>query len=268
MNRFVNLRMVRIGPPTAHGGNIAATREPSSRRASSSGCISEISSPQARAMFLMATVRFRGSRSPVRHASSRRPSRSTKTRRPPSFTITSVIPWIDEEILNRSKERQDAIEAAHSDTPREMVEVAGLDIEIVRLQVAVLRWQRIQAVIRQRDRLRVLQLHEDARLKDVVGLEGVRLARTERVLIGRRLAAQQRDVRADARLGDGVLRLQLVRSAAQFRRDLRCQFVAGREEQLRPEALQQRPPGIVASQCGSQGADALRRDDGNEPGLT
>ena len=55
----VNLRIVRTGPATAHGGNIAATRDPSSSRASSIGCISEISSPQARAMFLIATVRFR-----------------------------------------------------------------------------------------------------------------------------------------------------------------------------------------------------------------
>jgi hypothetical protein len=44
---------------TAHGGNIAATREPSSSRASSIGWRSEISSPHARAMFLIATVRFR-----------------------------------------------------------------------------------------------------------------------------------------------------------------------------------------------------------------
>ena len=57
--RRVNFRMVSAGPATAHGGNIAATREPSSSRASSSGCMSEISSPQARAMFLIATVRFR-----------------------------------------------------------------------------------------------------------------------------------------------------------------------------------------------------------------
>jgi hypothetical protein len=61
--RRVNLRIVRIGPVTAQGGNIAATRDPSSRRTSSNGCISEISSPQARAMFLIATVRLRVSRS-------------------------------------------------------------------------------------------------------------------------------------------------------------------------------------------------------------
>ncbi len=90
VNRFVNLRMVRIGPATAHGGNIAATREPSSSRASSNGCISEISSPHARAMFLMATVRFRGS-STRSDTHSSRPSRSTKTRCPPWFTMTSVI---------------------------------------------------------------------------------------------------------------------------------------------------------------------------------
>ena len=68
-------------------------------------------------MFLMATVRFRGSRTRSDTHSSR-PSRSTKTRCPPSFTITSVISGIDEQILDRSKEWQDAIKAAHT-APRE-----------------------------------------------------------------------------------------------------------------------------------------------------
>ena len=88
--RCVNFRTVSVGPSTEHGGNIAATREPSSRRASSAGCTSEISSPHARAMFLIATVRFRTSKRPVRHQLRCAPSRSTNTRRPPPLTITSV----------------------------------------------------------------------------------------------------------------------------------------------------------------------------------
>ena len=87
--RRPNLRIVRAGPAMAHGGNIAATRDPSSSRASRIGCNSEISSPQARAMFLMATVRFRDS-SVRSGTSSTPPARSTKTRRPPSLTINSV----------------------------------------------------------------------------------------------------------------------------------------------------------------------------------
>ena len=63
----MNFRIVSAGPATAHGGNMAATREPSSRRASSIGCMSEISSPQARAMFLIATVRFRRFERSARH---------------------------------------------------------------------------------------------------------------------------------------------------------------------------------------------------------
>ena len=89
VKRWVNLRIVNTGPEIAHGGNMAATREPSSSRASRIGCASEISSPQARAMFLTATVRFLGS-SVLSASICRAPLRSTKTRRPPSLTITSV----------------------------------------------------------------------------------------------------------------------------------------------------------------------------------
>ncbi len=49
-----------------------------------------------------------------------------------------------------------------------MIEVAGLHVEVVRLQIAELRRQRIEAVVRQDDRLCVLQLREDARREDVV----------------------------------------------------------------------------------------------------
>ena len=60
-NRVWNLRMVRVVPPRLHGGNTAATREPSGSRESRIGCSSETSSPSARAMFLTATFRLRSS---------------------------------------------------------------------------------------------------------------------------------------------------------------------------------------------------------------
>jgi len=50
--------MVSVVPPTLHGGNTAATREPSGRRESRIGCPSEMSSPSERAMFFTATLRF------------------------------------------------------------------------------------------------------------------------------------------------------------------------------------------------------------------
>ena len=43
--RVWNLRMVRVVPPTLHGGKTAATREPSGRRESRIGFSSETSSP-------------------------------------------------------------------------------------------------------------------------------------------------------------------------------------------------------------------------------
>ena len=46
-----------------------------------------------------------------------------------------------------------------------MFEVAGLDVEIVRLQIAVLRRKRVEAVVGKRHRLRMLQFGEDARLE-------------------------------------------------------------------------------------------------------
>src|SRR4029079_16202339 len=103
----------------------------------------------------------------------------------------------------------------------------------MRLQVAVLRRQWIEAVVRQEYRLRVLQLHEDARPKRVVGLHAVELARRERLTGRRRTAREQRDVRALARFRDGVPCFEPVDSSAQIRGELRRELVAGRQEHLR-----------------------------------
>ena len=64
--------------------------------------------------------------------------------------------------------------------PRHVIEVAGLHVEVVRLQVAELRRQRVEPVVRQGDRLRVLQLGEDARREHVVVVRRVALAGAER----------------------------------------------------------------------------------------
>ena len=63
------------------------------------------------------------------------------------------------------------------------------------------------------------------------------------------------------------MRLQAVASAAQFGRGARGELVAGGQEDLGAEALEQRAPGLVAWQRRPQGADALRRDDRNQPRL-
>ena len=104
----------RPGPPTAHGGNIAATREPSSRRASSSGCISEISSPQARAMFLIATVRFRVSS--VRSGTRFERAVALDEHAPAAVVHHHLGDGRDRRSRSSIglQERQDAIQAAHS----------------------------------------------------------------------------------------------------------------------------------------------------------
>ena len=62
-----------------------------------------------------------------------------------------------------------------------MIEVAGLHVEVVRLQVAVLRRERVDAVVRQHDGLRVLELREHARREDVLVVRRVALARAQRL---------------------------------------------------------------------------------------
>ena len=57
-----------------------------------------------------------------------------------------------------------------------MIEVAGLHVEVVRLQVAELRRHRVEAVVRQRDGLGVLQLREHAGREDVLVVRRVALA--------------------------------------------------------------------------------------------
>ena len=56
---------------------------------------------------------------------------------------------IDEQILDRFQERQNAIEAAHSAPLVDVIEVAGVGVQVVRLQVAELRRQRVEPVIRE-----------------------------------------------------------------------------------------------------------------------
>ena len=56
-----------------------------------------------------------------------------------------------------------------------MIEVARLHVKIVRLQVAELRRERIDAVVRDDDGLRILELREHTRCKDVLVMWGVTL---------------------------------------------------------------------------------------------
>ncbi len=56
-----NFRIVNVTPFSEHGGNAAATREPSGRRASSSGFASPMSFPSDRAIRLTAFIRYFGS---------------------------------------------------------------------------------------------------------------------------------------------------------------------------------------------------------------
>ena len=68
-------------------------------------------------------------------------------------------------------------------------------------------------------------------------------------------------------LRHAVVRLQPIAPAAQLRRVPGGELVAGRQEDLRAEALQQRAPALVPRQRRAQRADALRGDDRNQPRL-
>ena len=113
-------------------------------------------------MFLIATVRFRDSS--VRSGTSSSAAGSLDED-PPAAVVDHHLGdgRIAQQILDRPQEREDAIEAAHSAPRCDVIEVAGLHVEVVRLQVAELRRQRIEAVVRQDDGLRVLQFREHAR---------------------------------------------------------------------------------------------------------
>src|SRR5476649_1573943 len=62
----------------------------------------------------------------------------------------------------------------------ELDEVAGVHVEVVRLEIAVRRRLGIQAVVGQDDGLGVLELREDLRLEHVIEEEAVRLRGTDR----------------------------------------------------------------------------------------
>lgn len=68
-------------------------------------------------------------------------------------------------------------------------------------------------------------------------------------------------------LRNAVVRLEAIAPAAQLRRVPGRELVAGRQEDLRAEALQQRPPTFIPRQSRAKRADALRGDDRNEPRL-
>src|SRR6266849_3278057 len=115
-------------------------------------------------------------------------------------------------------------------------------------EIAELWRERIDAVIRQDDRLRVLQLGGDTCREDVVGLPAIRLGRAQGVFGGGGTARQERNMRAFAGFAKRVPRLEPVRAATKLRGNPRGEFVARRQEQLRAEALEQRAPALVARQ--------------------
>src|SRR5471032_2574376 len=76
----------------------------------------------------------------------------------------------------------------------DVVEVAPLDVEVVRLEIAVRRRLGIEAVVRQDDGLGVLQLGEDFGLEHVVEQEAVRLRGADRGPLRGRAARQHADM--------------------------------------------------------------------------
>src|SRR5215510_7501002 len=64
-----------------------------------------------------------------------------------------------------------------------------------------------------------------------------------------------------------VVSLEPVPASAEIRGGASGEFIAGGEEQLRTEALQERPPAFVAWQSRTQRTDALSGHNRNQAGL-
>src|SRR5258708_1419522 len=148
------------------------------------------------------------------------------------------------------------------DSVRDVVEVAGLHVEVVRFQVAVRRRLRIEAVVWQDDGLRVLELRKDLRLEHVVEQEAVRLRGTDGGPVRGRTTGHMADAGALPRLRNRVARLEALGLPAQIRRHARAEVVRQRQEDLRPESLEERPPRL-ARERRAERADALGGDDRN-----
>src|SRR3954471_23128377 len=259
-----NLRMVSVVPPRLQGDMIAATREPSGRRASRIGCSSEMSSPTARAMFFTATRRLRSSRV-TSETCSICPLRSTKIWCDPLIMTSLISGSMIKCAIGRRKGRTSSKDMSEC-SGRAMIEVAGLHIEVVRLEVAVGGGQGITAVVGEDDRLCVLQLREHLRLKDVLEVQFVGLGGTHGGPGCGRASSQQADSRVLPRFGDAVARLEALGFATEIRGDERTKVVRERQEDFCAQALEQRAPGFTR-QHASERADALRGDDRNALGL-
>src|SRR5262245_65464727 len=114
----------------------------------------------------------------------------------------------------------------------------------MRLQVAVLRRERIDAVVRKRDGFGVLELREHAWRKDVRVMRRVALAGAQRLLSGSRPAGQEGDVSVSPGLRDAVVSLQSIATSTELGGGSRGELIAGRQKDFCSEALEQRPPAV------------------------
>src|SRR4051812_16552288 len=107
------------------------------------------------------------------------PPRSTKTPVEPLTMISLTSGSVIKCAIGRRKGNTSSRDISECSGSK-VVEVTGLDVEIMRFEVAVRRRERIRAVIGENDRLGILQFCEDPRLEHVVHLNGVGLRRTDR----------------------------------------------------------------------------------------
>src|SRR5262249_31331956 len=131
-----------------------------------------------------------------------------------------------------------------------VVEVARLQIEVVRLQVAEVRRERVDAIVRHHHGLGGLELRGNAWRQGVIVMRRITLARRQRLSAGGGPPGQQRDVCVTARLRNRVVRLQTVATTAQLSGISCRELVAGREKHLRPEALKEGSPTLLARKGG------------------
>src|SRR5207249_6777890 len=101
-------------------------------------------------------------------------------------------------------------------------------------------------------------LHVEA----VVALRVVTLRGDEVRLVGEGLASEPTDLGVVTAFGQAVADFELVLASAEMARRARGEVIRQREENLGAEGLEKGAP-TFAGQRGSQGADALRGDDGD-----
>src|SRR5882762_5785014 len=143
---------------------------------------------------------------------------------------------------------------------RELLEVGFADVRVVGLEVTKGRGHRIEAVIGEYHRLRVLQLGECFHVEPEVRAWVVTLGGGDVRTMRNGLPGQKADAGIVPAFRKAVADLELIFAPAEFARDLRGEVIGECEEYFCTERLEQCAPRFPGHR-GLERADALRGDD-------